>query len=379
MLRLGFLIQALTIFNLVVQSIAVPLYIGFDEYGLSVYVLAPCLIAAALYEPIAQHVSFSLRDSIEISFKYLVWFLLLILVVQLGFGFLSDLDYFLFLFSMLCGMALLCSVFSQSIAYANGRLLLIAKAHFYGLLTFVFLAIFLIYLDVSGAFVYLGAFGGAQIAILLSISCREKKVRLKISDLALFTWDRSLAVFFFEALAWRSFFILFSVGFVWVVAFLNGTESAGQMKILFSVLLGLRYLYPVNTPMFHSIVQEDLEKAFKLLYVMFFLYVSAGAGLLWVGEPLVRLFDLSEFTFLFDMPLFYYSIPVLVSGMAMGSILLRLVGPLNCLALSSAAFLLSAILLFFSKKIDLVFSFGMAFYVMSFMAFIFWRRHAYMR
>jgi len=186
-------------------------------------------------------------------------------------------------------------------------------------------------------------------------------------------------LFFFEALAWRSFFILFSVGFVWVVAFLNGTESAGQMKILFSVLLGLRYLYPVNTPMFHSIVQEDLEKAFKLLYVMFFLYVSAGAGLLWVGEPLVRLFDLSEFTFLFDMPLFYYSIPVLVSGMAMGSILLRLVGPLNCLALSSAAFLLSAILLFFSKKIDLVFSFGMAFYVMSFMAFIFWRRHAYMR
>lgn len=379
MLRLGFLIQVLTICNLLVQSIAVPLYIGFDEYGLSVYVLAPCLIAAALYEPIAQHVSFSLRGSVKISFKYLVWFLLLIIFAQLVFGFLFDLNYFLSLFSMLCGAALLCSVFSQSIAYANGSLFLIAKAHFFGLLTFVFLALFLIYLDVPGAFVYLAAFGGAQIAIFLSISCGENKTGLNVSDLSLFTWDRSLAVFFFEALAWRSFFILFSVGFVWVVAFLNGTENAGQIKILFSVLLGLRYLYPINTPIFHSIVQEDLEKAVKLLCIMVVLYVSAGAGLLWVGEPLVRFFDLNKLNFLFDMPLFYYSIPVLISGMAMGSILLRLVGPLNCLMLSLAAFLLSAVLLFFIKKIDLVFSFGMAFYAVSFMTFIFWRRHAYLR
>jgi len=379
MLRLGFLIQGLTICSLLVQSIAVPLYIGFDAYGVSVYVLAPCLIAAALYEPIAQHVNFTLRGSVQVSFKYLVWFSLLTLFVQLSFSLLSDLDYRLFLLSMLCGVALLFSIFSQSIAYANGCLFLIAKSHFFGLLAFVLSAMIFIYFEVSGAFVYLAAFSASQIAIFLTISRAKASFRLNISELSLFAWERSLVVFFFEALAWRSFFILFSVGFVWIVAFLNGAENAGQIKILFSVLLGLRYLYPVNTPMFHSIVQDNLEKAVKLLCVMFALYIVAGAGLLWVGGPLVEVLGLTKFSFLFDMPLFYYSVPVLISGMAMGSILLKIVGPLCCLILSSTAFALSAFLLLFSTKIDLVFSAGMIFYAITFIVSFFWRRHAYLR
>jgi len=131
--------------------------------------------------------------------------------------------------------------------------------------------------------------------------------------------------------------------------------------------------------MFHKMVKDNLRGSLRILLRMFIFYLIACLAALYLGEVILNLFGLNTLHFLFATPLYYFSFPILVSSMAVGSIYVGLGSPQFCIATSLVSFTLTVTLLASGMSPELSFSIGVLFYTAVFCFFIYRRFYVDLR
>jgi hypothetical protein len=373
LIRFGALIQFITIISLVIQSILIPYLIGLDSYGMAIFVLTPVLLIASIFEPLTQHFYISNKKSYRDDniLTYLFYFIIAIFLVQtIFFFFLSDFLAILYVLSLFLGVFFILSILVQAYSYSISKLKNIFIAHFIGLTVGLIYILFAYNLNFEGSIIYMSFFVLYQATVFIVLFKSNlaffKTLLIDLEKTILKKIDFSLII---ESLNWRIFFILYSLVFIWMVGFFYEMSVVGELKLVFTLLLGLRYLYPINTPMFHKLAHTDYKKAISILIIMLFVYYSLSFLLYFVGYFFIEFFNLNDLYFLFSYKYFFYSFPILLTSLAIGSIF-SIYNKYTNILVSIILFIFTLVAVMMDYKIDIIFLIISVVYLVLFVGFI---------
>lgn len=383
-MRAGVQIQLLTFVSLVLQSFVLPLIMGIENYGAAIYSFTFCLLIAAIFEPFSQHGA-SFEDAIQgerlVTFSFFV-LAIIIATVQSFLYMLGSFELSVLVLSTLSGFLFLISIHVQARAYAAGKISEVASALLISTISFFIVMGGAYYFDLIAVSVYFYSFIVMQgvLAVAVCILCGGGLGFDFNFDLRGRGAAAGIFKIFYESLSWRAFFILFSLMYVWFVGYQYGMQTAGEVKVVLSCLLGARYLYPINAPMFHKLAERDIRKALKALVVMFVFFCFVMECGLILGEWFAHKVPIIErFSFVLDSPWFFWGAPTLLCSIAIGSIYVRLGLPSFSLGAAILGFSVSVSLLFGAVESGLSFFVGNVIFILFFILVLLWRFYAHSR
>ncbi|WP_318447872.1 hypothetical protein [Photobacterium leiognathi] len=362
---LGFAIQISTVLFLIIQAVISPLIIGMYEYGEVVFLLTPVFLMAAVFEAVTQHATLK---KVNGSFSYVINFLLFTAVIILFFDFFNEkaigVNTLLTLFSAL---ALYLSTWSQSCFYSTGKYEYISKAIFVSFISACAVIFIFVIIDEKSKYMYYAVFILSQLSAFLYLMYKDYDN--EILSFSLGKYEKNYGSLF-DSLSWRLNSIIYTVVFVYIVGIFYPPEIVGQTKYLFTILMGLRFACPFNTPMVHAYFKENKNGSF-ILIKLFAFYLFSLILLYFLGRELVYIFNLDSLSFIFDYGLYFLSFSIVLVSNAIGSYFVfnQKTSLINISSVISFLTCLSLIL--FGYSAEYAFSISILVYVLLVCSFVF--------
>ncbi|EGQ9819033.1 hypothetical protein WOC12_05040 [Vibrio parahaemolyticus] len=311
----GAIIQLSTVFLLVIQAIMSPIIIGMAEYGKVVFLLTPVFLIAAVFEAVSQHVT--IRDA-KGSFNYVIKFLIFTTVLVVFFEYINNIKLgYQTIMTIICAVTLYLSTWSQACFYSKNHLFYIGKALIISFLTAsVFLSISY-YFDFTDMYMYYWMFILAQLSAFLYIVYVDRINNIYAIDFGIKKVNLNYKAII-ESISWRLNTIIFTVAFIYTVGLFYTDEVVGQTKYIFTILMGLRFICPFNTPMIHAHLQKN-SRSYGILLKLLVFYFVCCLFVFYGGSCLDKFFELYLISFLFEYELYFYSFAVILTSNTIGS------------------------------------------------------------
>jgi len=356
----GFGIQTATILLLLTQAILAPIVMGVENYGAVIFSFTPVLFFTAIFEAVSQHAT---SKKIKGTFLYVLQFFFIIgffiFVFYLFNGREFDVEIVMLL---ICSVSLLLSTWSQACYYSVNNLKGINKALFSSfLVSFLVLSISYLF-DLKSIYMYYVMFSLSQISAFITLLLIDKYNKdERVID---FSIERTKLEFIvvWESISWRVNTILFTILFLYLVGVFHSTEVVGETKILFTVLTGLRYLSPYNTPMIHAYFKEN-KHGYLLVLKLTLFYFFCCLFAYFISFYLNDLFELPFVDFFVEYPAYFYIFAVVLSSNSIGSYFIFQGRYCSLVIASIMSFGLCCFLMFVNVSPDISFFSGLAGYI----------------
>lgn len=306
---MGLIIQLSSLFLLFFQSIVTPYIIGLQNYGIVVTYILPLLLVTAILEPFFVKVLEEnsgalfflgiLSSGCVVLFSY---FLISDFIVFINIAFLI----FFFITSLLF----------RSICYSEFLYRKIAIVEAFSVLGYIISLVLFYLFDRGDIFLYINS--------LLIYSLLSSILYFVLIGRRSFSFSINLNFDIFKdllaSISWKSYHIYINIVLLFFVSFFYGSERVAILKIIFSILSGLKFIIPFTLPMFYNLVKSNYNVALKEIYKMIFYITLISLVLYFLGKIAVYKFSFFKtFLFVFDDILVFLAYPMVIISVYIGS------------------------------------------------------------
>lgn len=270
MLRISACIQLSLLSLMLFQTFLIPYVFGLDVYGAYLKVVIPSMVVAALVEPYAQRDFISNKitcDFVSYIFRVRFYPLLVAVCIALGLIFYTQSNLFDLSLALLLVFLYALFVIFTSANYGRGLLGVIFVSHVIALFSFV--------LILGGGYLFAPEITYRLIVASLCfsylMSCafylffENYRAALSLNGYDGGDIKNSVAVMY-EAFFWRGPLIYFNSLYLLVASVNLKASDIAIYKIYFSIMIFLKSVFPVNMPIFMSVVESgNYLKALKII------------------------------------------------------------------------------------------------------------------
>lgn len=278
-IRTGALLQIASFLYTLSQAFLIPFLFELEVYGSYVIALSTSYVLAAILEPIFQKdligsYEIKILDYIKARFSFII----IILIMLFLFTFVSfKFDFNIYLIMSLCaGVSYFLNVLLSSFAYRERWFSFLTICTYVKFIVFSFSLLIIYYMNEKDLFVFLFVFFLCN--FISNLMILYKLIRIGNNSCEINGELSSISDVLKSSFTWRGPSLYFNSLYIWFLPFSIDAQAVGSIKLLFSTIAASKFTYPINAPMFLTLMRsENIKIAVKhlLLTFIWFSFISA--------------------------------------------------------------------------------------------------------